>query len=178
LMKEYRDGILLFNLTEDKIWGKAAKDTVGLQNYYDLHKEEFRYEERVKATIAQCKTKELADEVGKMMKKGKSSKEINDALNADSQLNVILESGTFEKGDKEVLKSVSFTEGVSKVQEMDGQFVFANITEVLADGIRPFDESKGLVTAAYQKFLEEEWIQQLRSAHTLKVNKDVLYSVK
>ena len=178
LMREYRDGILLFNLTEDKIWGRAAKDTVGLEAYYEANKEEFRYEERVVATIAQCKTKELADQVTKMMKKGKTSKEINDALNGDSQLNVILESGTFERGDKDVLESVNFVEGVTEIQEKDGQFMFANIKEVLADGIRPFDESKGLVTAAYQKYLEEEWIKELRAAHKIDVNKEVLYTVK
>jgi len=178
LMREYRDGILLFNLTEEKIWGRAAKDTLGLQSYYDNHKEEFRYDRRVKATIAQCKTSELADQVSKMMTAGKSSKEINDQLNDNSKLNVILESGTFEKTDKEVLRELPFEIGISEIKELDGQFLFANITEVLEDGIRPFDQSKGLVTAAYQKYLEDEWIKELRSAHEIKVNQEVLYSVK
>lgn len=38
LVKEYRDGILLFDLTDRKVWSKAVKDVDGLKSYYDEHK--------------------------------------------------------------------------------------------------------------------------------------------
>ncbi|MFT4660465.1 MAG: peptidyl-prolyl cis-trans isomerase SurA [Patiriisocius sp.] len=178
LMKEYRDGILLFNLTEEKIWGKAAKDTTGLQNYYNNNMEDFKYDERVKATVLSCRNLELAKGAVKMVKAEKTSKEINDAFNQESKLNVIIESGTFEKNDEEVLEKIPFKVGISDIQEIDDQFVFVNVMEVLKEGIRPYDVSRGLVTAAYQRYLEENWIKELRDQHTIKVNKDVLYTVK
>ena len=33
-LKEYEDGLLLFELMQQKIWNKSTKDTLGLQNYF------------------------------------------------------------------------------------------------------------------------------------------------
>ena len=35
LLQEYREGLLLFELMQQKVWNKAATDTLGLQAYYD-----------------------------------------------------------------------------------------------------------------------------------------------
>ena len=51
LLKEYRDGILLFQLMDQEVWTKAMKDTAGLESYYEQHKDKYRWKERVKATI-------------------------------------------------------------------------------------------------------------------------------
>lgn len=39
---EYKDGLLLFDLMQNKIWGKASKDSVGLQEYFDNNKEIYK----------------------------------------------------------------------------------------------------------------------------------------
>ena len=41
LLKEYRDGILLFDLTDQKVWSKAVKDTAGLKAYYEKNKSNY-----------------------------------------------------------------------------------------------------------------------------------------
>ena len=33
-LKEYEDGLLLFELMQNKIWTKSSKDTLGLKNYF------------------------------------------------------------------------------------------------------------------------------------------------
>ena len=57
LMNEYRDGILLFELTDEKVWSKAVKDTTGLEAYYEKNKTNFMWDTRVNATIYTCKDK-------------------------------------------------------------------------------------------------------------------------
>ena len=34
-LKEYEDGLLLFELMQDKIWTKSSKDTIGLKKYFE-----------------------------------------------------------------------------------------------------------------------------------------------
>jgi len=51
LAKEYVDGTLLFKLTEDKVWSKAMQDSAGLNEYYENHKTEHMWVNRVQAAI-------------------------------------------------------------------------------------------------------------------------------
>ena len=37
-LKEYEDGLLLFELMQEKIWNRSSKDTLGLQEYFDENK--------------------------------------------------------------------------------------------------------------------------------------------
>ena len=49
LMTEYRDGILLFDLTDQKVWSRATKDTTGLKDFYESNKNNYMWEERLEA---------------------------------------------------------------------------------------------------------------------------------
>ena len=51
LLKEYREGILLFDLTNTKVWKKAVEDTVGLENFFTSNQTSYMWPERVDATI-------------------------------------------------------------------------------------------------------------------------------
>jgi peptidyl-prolyl cis-trans isomerase SurA len=51
LVKEYREGILLFDLMNKEVWNKALIDTIGLKNYYHHHIDKYRWEERLDAII-------------------------------------------------------------------------------------------------------------------------------
>ncbi|MGY0408066.1 MAG: peptidylprolyl isomerase, partial [Polaribacter sp.] len=44
-LKEYKDGLLLFNLMQQKIWTAAVKDTLGLQNYFYKNKAKYGVKE-------------------------------------------------------------------------------------------------------------------------------------
>ncbi|MCE9540088.1 MAG: peptidylprolyl isomerase, partial [Bacteroidetes bacterium] len=49
LMDEYHDGILLFELTDQKVWSKAVKDTVGSKDFYEKNKANYMWDERADA---------------------------------------------------------------------------------------------------------------------------------
>jgi peptidyl-prolyl cis-trans isomerase SurA len=183
LMREYRDGILLFDLTDKKVWSKAVKDTVGLKVYYEANKNNYMWEERLDATIYTCKDAEIAKKVREMLaKQGKSGKpsddEIKAELNKDSQLNLKVEAGKFIKGENDVLENVKWEPGLSADIAFNGQIAIVNVRGKVAPAPKTLNEAKGLVTADYQTYLEKEWIDSLRKKYPFQVNKDVLFSIK
>jgi peptidyl-prolyl cis-trans isomerase SurA len=59
LVKEYRDGILLFQLMDEKVWSKAIEDTVGLQKFFQENQAKYQWEPRVQATVISAASPEL-----------------------------------------------------------------------------------------------------------------------
>lgn len=177
LMKEYRDGILLFELTDEKVWSKAVKDTVGLENYYDQHKYDFMYPVRYDVDIYTCASPEVAKQVRGLLKKGKRGADLLAVVNKADSTALRLESGVYSKEDKPLLKDVT-TPGLTKDMAMDGKVIFADLKKVVQPEPKPLKEARGLVTAAYQDQLEKDWIKELRAKYPVKVQQDVLYSIK
>jgi len=75
LMKEYRDGILLFELTDQKVWNKAVKDTSGLRAYYNQHKAKYMWPVRYDSEIYTCASMEIANNLTKDLNNGYIEKE-------------------------------------------------------------------------------------------------------
>ena len=80
LMQEYRDGILLYELTDEKIWSKAVKDTIGLKTYYLDNKKNYMWDTRVDATVINCLNESIALKVRKKIIRGKLPQPSNSAL--------------------------------------------------------------------------------------------------
>jgi peptidyl-prolyl cis-trans isomerase SurA len=70
LAKEYRDGILLFQLMETKVWNRAIEDSVGLKNYFNKHRDQYQWEKRVSATIFNTIDEQALNEVLRFLEKG------------------------------------------------------------------------------------------------------------
>ena len=176
LMQEYHDGILLFNLTDEKVWSKAVKDTVGLDKFFNEHRDDYMWAERVDATLFKVKKKEDANTLRMLISEHLEDGDIAKALDADSITSVTILPGKYERGDNKYLDEVNWksgttTEIVSDVEELT---TIIRIKEVLPPQPKELNETRGLVTADYQTYLEQEWIRQLKLKYPVVVDKDVL----
>ena len=178
LMKEYREGILLFELTDQKVWSKAVKDSSGLAIFYDQHKESFMWPERADVVIYTCANAKVAADARKMLMQGKERSEVAGELNQASQLNLQIEQGLFSREDKPFLKDIEWKQGFSKDLPADGQVIFLDVKEIFAPRPKKLEEAKGLITSEYQNFLEKLWIEELRGKYKFEINKDVLHSIR
>ena len=177
LMQEYRDGILLFELTDKKVWSKAVKDTTGLHEFYEKNKSNYMWGVRVEATIYTCSDVAVAKEVRKLMKKIDDDDTLMVRINKSSQLNLQVKSGKFAKGDNEIIDMFKWIPGISADMNHDKQIVFVNIKKVIPSTTKNLDEAKGLITADYQNQLEKEWITSLRTKYKVTIYPEVVNSI-
>lgn len=176
LMQEYRDGILLFDLTDKKVWSKAVKDSAGLVEFYEKNKTKYMWDRRCDAIIYTCANEDVANKTRKLLKKGKPMVEVLNEMNKDSQLNLSTKDGKFLKGENEIIDSIKWEKGLSPNMNKNNSVVFVDVINVLEPTPKSLDEAKGIITADYQNHLEKEWISGLRTKYPVTVNEDVLNS--
>ncbi len=183
LLKEYRDGILLFDLTDDKVWSKAVKDTAGLKVFHQNNGEKFMWGKRLDAEIYYCQKDSIVEPLkatlAKKLKKGKPGKEeILKEFNANSKLNLRIEQDQYEENEEEILKNVKWEKGVYGPFKDGENQVLVLVNAVLEPTPKTLKEARGLVTADYQNFLEKEWIAELRSKYKYTANRELLKQIK
>lgn len=182
LAKEYHDGILLFDITNQKVWEKAIKDTTGLEAFYQKNKENYKWEKRTEAVIYSCKTKEIAEQTMKLAKKrvkdNLTEEEILEKINADQKDLLRIQHDKFEEGVSAYVDKFSDNKGFTEIFEDKGRFIFVEIVDFLAPSIKELEEAKGLITSDYQDYLEKEWVKELRKKYSFEVNKSALSKVK
>jgi peptidyl-prolyl cis-trans isomerase SurA len=182
LMQEYHDGILLFDLMDDKVWSKAVEDTAGLEAFYESNKSDFMWDERVDASVYLCENADVAKQAEKLakkrIKKGYTDNDILDEVNEDNPLQLSIRSGLYAKGDDESIDAVTWEKGIHRVDGNNGKIVLVQIYDVLEPQPKSLAEARGLVTSAYQTFLEEEWVASLREKYDFEVDFNVFQSIE
>ena len=176
LMKEYHDGILLFNLTDEKVWSKAVKDTTGLENYFASNNETYQWGERVDATIFEIRKKEDAEQVKVFIDMFPGDGDIAAAIEKDSINSVKIIPGKFERNDNKYIDEVEWTAGniVELTSDVEDLVVIVKIKEVMQPTPKELNEARGIATADYQEYLEVEWIEQLKAKYPVVINNEVL----
>jgi peptidyl-prolyl cis-trans isomerase SurA len=177
LMKEYREGILLFEMTDQMVWSKAVKDTSGLAAYYEANKENFKWPERANVIMYTCSSPEIAKKTRKMLNAGKDKSTIAGELNQESQLNLQVQEGVFAREDNALLDKTTWKVGISEDIADNGQIVIVQFKEIIPPTIKKLDEARGMITSEYQTYLEQQWITEMRAEHKYQVNKEVLYTI-
>jgi peptidyl-prolyl cis-trans isomerase SurA len=180
LMQEYHDGILLFEVSNREVWDKASKDTEGLAKYFKEHKEVYKWEKpHYKGRVIFCKDKETFNAAKLIVKKSavdSIDKYLRTRLN-DSIQHVKIEKGLFVQGDNKVIDNMIFKTKDKYIPAADYPYAFV-IGKMLKNKPEDYTDVRGLVTADYQEYLEQEWIKALRVKYPVSVDQNILKTVK
>lgn len=179
LLAEYHDGVLLYEIMKDKVWDKALEDTTGLKEYYEEHKSEYVWSDRIHANIFSLNDQDKAYQALALIQEKDSlpAKNIVSRINRESQLNVSLKTDKFPINETPYLREKSWKDGVLEMVEEDGIYYIVQVIEVLPSTEKTFQEARGAVIQDYQQFLEKTWLEELRDRHVITVQNEVLYSL-
>ena len=174
LMQEYHDGLLLFAVSEQKIWQQASSDTVGLKNFYETNKQKYMWAERFKGMIVTCINTAIKDEVEDKLDQGIPLDEIYDMGHINEDY-ITVDTGVWAKGDNEIIDFYLWNGPLPAGWNAETGFVKGEIT-----GPEPklLEEARGFHISDYQQYLEENWLKELKKKYPVKVNRKVLKSIK
>lgn len=178
VMNEYKEGILLFDLMEKEIWNKAKTDTIGLKLFYDLNKENYKWNDRYELQIVTSTDKKSIETARKYLKSNKDEAFIKEKINKNNKVNVMFENGVFEKGSSKLPANYVFSNGISEVISSNNYYYVINGKKFLPSEPKAFSEIKGKIISDYQQYLESNWIQQLRQEFKVEINSSELERVK
>ena len=178
LLNEYREGILLFDITNQNVWNKAVNDTVGLNQYFIDNQQNYMWNDRVEASIYTCSNKTIASRVKFQLLFSQSNDNILKNINKESPLNLQIQSDTFEENDNVYIQKSEKKLGLnSDIVLDDGSVVLVYVKNKIPATNKDLSDVKGKVISDYQSHLENQWIDKLRKKYTIKINKEVLYSL-
>jgi peptidyl-prolyl cis-trans isomerase SurA len=166
LLKEYYEGILLFEIMEKEVWNKASEDSVGQHQYFSAHADNYKAKERVKGKIFTSSSRSAIDQLKTLVEKGDSAS-IQQFVTSQK---IRTEAGAFEKNDRPVLSKVTWGPG-AYVAENNGTYHLVWITSLIPPGPRSFAEARAAVISDYQNFVEQQWIAHLKKKFPVKINK-------
>lgn len=179
LMREYEEGILLFEATKILVWDRASQDSVGLANYFDKLKGRGKYlwDDRAEVTFYKLKAgnEKMIDKV-RDAAKNKSVTEMMDKFNKKEEI-LTARTEVIEKGKNKVLDALDWKAGTlsaNEVSKRDKSTNFMKIEKVIPPSEKTIDEARGYIVADYQDYLEKNWIQELAQEYDISVNAKAL----
>ncbi|SFA91996.1 peptidylprolyl isomerase [Algoriphagus aquimarinus] len=173
LLKEYRDGILLFSLMNDEVWQKGLMDSVAQKSFYEKNIRDYQWKGRVDAFIVKVLDMTQLDAARKMLVGKPLSEELKASFEGSYKLSNPLayqtESGNIEYSDHAVLSKADLKESYQEL-EVNGHLHLVLLGERIPASPKKFDETRGLVIRDYQEFLDESLVESLRKKYPIKIN--------
>lgn len=179
LYNEYRDGMLLFEISNREVWDKASKDEKGLKKYFKKNRRQYSWSEpHFKGVVVQCKNDSVAKLANSMLedlKYDESAKVLNKELNTGGERVVSVKKGLFVKGDNGIVDYNVF--GGKPYVDETYPVSFAK-GRLLKKGPENYTDVKGQVTSDYQQQLEKDWLKKLNKKYKVEINYDVVSTIE
>lgn len=179
LIREYHDGLLLYEISNRNVWDKAAKDVAGQTAYFKKNKKKYKWDEpRFKGMAYHVKdqadVKAVKDAV-KNLPFDEWADKLRKTFNNDSILRIRVEKGLFKKGDNALVDREVF--GVDTIVKPLKEYPIDAVYGKKLKAPKEMSDVKAQVLADYQDMLEKEWVANLRKKYTVWVDENVLKTV-
>ena len=177
LVREYHDGILLFDVSLREVWDKANKDTEGLAAYFKANKKNYTWDEpRFKGYMIYAKDEVSAKAAKQIIKTANPDSimsYIDQRINVDSVTYVRIEKGLWTKGKNGAVDKYGFKNKETDYTPTEEFPIVVPVGKVIK-APQEYTDVRGQVTTDYQDHLEKLWVASLREKYPVVVNEEVL----
>ncbi|GDX64323.1 hypothetical protein LBMAG35_11610 [Chlorobiota bacterium] len=186
LMREFRDGILLFKVEEQEVWSKLKFDSLAARSFWDTTKTKYRTDVKFDVSEIYVTSDSLA-------------KALRERLNGGEKFEVLAKEYTERPGFKEkggrypaqTIKESKLASMVEKKQLMPGDilgpeqyergYVLLFLNEIVQPREKRFEEAipdfAPLFQDMVQKRLTEDWLNRIKTQYPVTVQTKVLDSI-
>ena len=170
-LKEYKEGLMLFDLLEQQIWDKTATDTLALMQYYETHKEKYIQPDHFTGEVYVFKKRYDAKIYHKIIK-GRYD------VNEDDFPMVYKYQGRFTLDDKRLPPNLDIQTIGNKVIKHNNLFYVFFVRDKKFENIPDYKTIQSKISADYQTEYEKEYNQNLLQKANIKVNQPILDQLK
>lgn len=178
LVNEYRDGMLLFEISNRNVWEKSSKDKEGIEEYFKKNRTKYLWDDRkYKGFVIFSTNDSINNEVKQFLQANKPEADsVARVLRKEFGRNVKVDRVIAAKGENPVVDHIAFFGDKPETDkkwpcytDYNGRVI--SVPEEAAD-------VRGPVTSDYQAQLEKEWIAEMKAKYPVKINQKVLKKVK
>lgn len=179
LIKEYYDGLLLYEISNQLVWKKAEKDETALNRFFKKNKKRYKWDTPKFKGIAYY-TRDAKDikNVRKSLKRvpfDRWAETLRSTFNADSVLRIRVEKGIFKRGDNALVDAEVFKVD-TVVAPMKG-YPYKAVYGKKLKAPKEMADVRAQVVADYQDELEKQWVKELRREYAVEIDEAVLKTV-
>jgi peptidyl-prolyl cis-trans isomerase SurA len=178
-LTEFKEGNLLFEIMQRKIWDKASADSAALKNYYEAHKDKYWWNASADALLFTCNNEKTAETLAAGLRSDGAGewRKLSDGSGASVQA----DSGRYELAQIPGLSGANPAEGsltAPVINKTDNTASFSYILHIYHDrSPRNFRDARGFVINDYQSWMEDQWVGELKKKYAVKIDETVLKSL-
>ena len=176
-LKDFKEGNLLFEIMDKKIWRKSANDLNGLKQFYQVNKSKYLWKESVQAIVVTASEKETAEKIRNEYLTDRSIDNIKKKYSDYA----LIDTGRFEASELIGIGTKNAEAGYVSVittNESDASATFVIVVKKYNDpSIKSFEQAKGMLVNDYQLQLENKWIESLKIKYPVVINQQTLSTI-
>lgn len=181
LINEYRDGILLYEISNRNVWDKAGKDTEGLDKFFRENYGKYKWDQpKFKSYVIFAKNDSILAEAMKLAATlpADNSTEFNTAMRQKFGHDVKVERVVAAKGENAITDYLGFGAPKPDADSKARWAAYAAFNGRVIDAPEEATDVRGAAVSDYQSKLEKDWLEQLHKKYKVKVNKKVFEKLK
>jgi len=173
-ISDFKDGNLLFEIMDKKIWSKASSDLPALKTFHASRKQNYQWKNSVTIISVTTQNKDIANVIKSDLQKQIPVDNIRKLYSEVAFIDSSRQEASAVLGIGPKNAKAGFISEILE-NESDGTFTFSMVLKVHQDpSIMNFEEARVQVINDYQQMLEDNWIKELKKKYPVVINQSVL----